>query len=440
MALLESACFHSAWGRYSYLGLHPRCTLSITSAGQVQCDGDDLADLPNHTDDPISTWHEAIQRFNHEHPSDDSQMHGCRWIGFFSYDLARFIEVLHSAATDDLHWPLLRWCFYDGVAVYDHSLQHWTLHAAGPNQHDAEAQLSDMQMLLQSAARNDCVDSPVASSASDWSSNFSVDRYLDAVGRAKEYVAAGDIYQVNLSQRFESTVELPPHSIYMRLRELNPAWFAAYLQWDDAAAMSMSPELFLRLRGHHLTTRPIKGTRPRGRNASADRKLQDELQTSEKDCAELFMIVDLLRNDLGRVCRYGTVSVSEPRRMEPHPTVHHGVATIEGDLRNGTTLADLVRAAFPGGSITGAPKVRAMQIIEELEPVRRGLYTGSIGWVDSLGNLDLNIAIRTVVYKSHKLYCHLGGGIVADSDGLAEYEETLHKGRALLSAVTQGKA
>ena len=253
--------------------------------------------------------------------------------------------------------------------------------------------------------------------------------------KAIDYISAGDVFQVNLSQRFTAALTEHPSRIYDRLRRDAPAVYGAYLDHLDYALLCNSPELFLRIERdpesglRRVITRPIKGTRARG--AGLDYQLRD----SEKDQAELNMIIDLERNDLGRVCEIGTVKVTQPRIIESHPTVFHGVATIEGLLRPDVTFVDLLRATFPGGSVTGAPKVRAMQIIEELEPTRRGPYCGAVGYIAADGSMEFNIAIRTMVVADGLVHMSVGGGIVADSDPIAEYEETLVKARAMFAAV-----
>jgi para-aminobenzoate synthetase component 1 len=258
------------------------------------------------------------------------------------------------------------------------------------------------------------------------------DQYLSAVVRAKEYIAAGDIFQVNLSQRFEAQGEFDPLELYQRLKKISPAPFAAYLGLGNGEALiSASPEWFYQTRGDRITTRPIKGTRPRGKTPEDDARLATELQASAKDRAELTMIVDLERNDLGRVCRYGSVKVVDPLTIESYAQVHHLVATIEGRLRPDVGPVDVVRAMFPGGSITGAPKIRAMEIIDELEPTRRSVYTGAIGYFSRGGSSAFNIAIRTMLVEGGRASYQVGGGIVADSEPEAEYEETLHKGQAM---------
>jgi para-aminobenzoate synthetase component 1 len=262
--------------------------------------------------------------------------------------------------------------------------------------------------------------------------NFSADGYRGAVRRAVEYIHAGDLFQANIAQRFEVRGTPVPLDLYRRLRGRSPAPYSAFLKLDDdRAVISSSPELFYETQGDRIVTRPIKGTRPRGTSPSEDEAQRADLIASAKDRAELAMIVDLERNDLGRVCSYGTVRVTEPSSIESYATVHHQVATIEGRLRAGVGPIDVVRAVFPGGSIPGAPKIRAMEIIDELEPTRRSLYTGAIGYYSLGGRSAFNIAIRTMLVEGNRVSYQVGGGIVADSDPQLEYEETLHKGRAM---------
>ena len=266
-------------------------------------------------------------------------------------------------------------------------------------------------------------------------SNFTSEAYIGTVDRVRKYIAAGDVFQVNLSQRFETKLTISPYELYQRLRKVNPAPFASYLNFDGITIVSASPERFLKVQGDLVETRPIKGTRPRGKDPVEDERLAHELVHSIKDRAENIMIVDLERSDLGRVCRYGTVKVTELAILETFPTVFHLTSTIVGRLRQEATSIDLLKATFPGGSITGAPKVRAMEIIDELEPTRRSVYTGSIGYLGFNGDLDINIVIRTCLIKNGKAYFQVGGGIVYDSDPEGEYLETLDKARGLIQAL-----
>ncbi len=319
-----------------------------------------------------------------------------RWVGYLSYDLGRLFESLPSYAKDDAGWPWFAFGFCpDGPAQP----------GAAPRIEPHPAGLSPQ-------------------------STFSRQGYLDACRRVLDYISAGDVFQVNLSQRFTLAHHESPWTLYHRLRAKTPAAYGGCLDFDGRALVCNSPELFLHVDGdRRVITRPIKGTRPVGPGMEA------QLRDSLKDQAELNMIVDLQRNDLGRVCRIGTVKVPRPREIEVHPTVLHGVATVQGELRPEVGLVELLRATFPGGSITGAPKIRAMEIIDELEPVRRGPYCGAIGYLASDGTLRFNIAIRTMLLSKGQVQIPVGGGIVADSDPQAEYEETLVKARAMFQAL-----
>ncbi|MBI2865704.1 MAG: aminodeoxychorismate synthase component I [Chloroflexi bacterium] len=269
----------------------------------------------------------------------------------------------------------------------------------------------------------------------DFSSNFTKEGYIRAIETAKEYIAAGEIYQVNLSHRFETELAVHPWQLYARLRQVNPAPFAAYLGFDDLTVVSASPEQFLKVEGSDVETRPIKGTRPRGKTPAEDRALAADLLASAKDRAENVMIVDLLRNDIGRVCRVGSVHVPELVVIEEYPTVFHLVSTVAGELDSRYDAVDLLRACFPGGSVTGCPKIRSMEIIDELEPTQRGVYCGAIGYLSFDGSLNTNIVIRTLTVKNGRAYFQVGGAIVADSDPEAEYQETLDKAYASMLAL-----
>lgn len=356
-------------------------------------------------------------------------------VGFLSYDLGRQVERIAARAPDDLEIPDLYLHFHDVVLAIDHTSGETALVVGAPDGREAAA-LGKARRWAQALKRARPLDpAPAAAGLGPISSSLSRSAYLAGVERALAYIGAGDIYQVNLSQRFACRYPGTGWQLYRRLRELNPAPFAAYLDAGSWQVVSGSPERLITVREGLIETRPIKGTRPRGRTPAEDRAYADELLASEKDAAELVMIVDLQRNDLGRVCEYGTVRVPDLRRLEATPNVWHTVATVEGRLRPGTAVAQILRAAFPGGSITGAPKVRSMEIIEEIEPVRRGVYTGAIGYIGFDGSMDLNIAIRTATVKEGLACFHAGGGIVADSDPLAEYAETIAKGSGIARAL-----
>lgn len=382
--------------------------------------------------------------------------------GYIGYDWGRVLERLPSPRYDDLELPDVLLGLYDWTLAWDHAAGRAWLISTGadgrgaPSSVRAAERASQIKLRLQSAPRVEAakpaaVRGPVASppthpvTGSEAArrlgirSTFSRPEYLAAVARVREYILAGDIFQANLSQRFEAKLSDSDSAprLYRRLRKVNPAPFAAYLDLEGVQVLSASPERFLRVEGASglVESRPIKGTRPRGTGPMHDLALGQALTESEKDRAENLMIVDLLRNDLSRVCRAGTVRAPELFALEHHPTVHHLVSTVVGELDGGKDAVDLLHAAFPGGSITGAPKVRAMEIIAELEPTRRGVYCGSIGYLGLDGGLDTSIVIRTYLIRGGTVFFQAGGGIVADSDPAEEYQETLDKARGLMDAL-----
>ena len=333
--------------------------------------------------------------------------------GFFSYEMGELLEALPFSVSDDMGVPDLYFAFP----------------AASP--FHAPARFSRRE------SSEDVSPWPV----SRFMTSLSRSQYVRAVNRVKSYISRGDVYQVNIAQRFAAPFGGDPRQLFHQLMDVSPAPWAAYIDGGNFQILSSSPELFLQISADgHVLTRPIKGTRPRGRDFREDCQMAEELLKSEKDRAELLMIVDLERNDLGRVCRPGSIRVKELRVLESFPQVHHTVATVEGRLQKGKDAMDCLMACFPGGSITGAPKIRAMEIIRECEPVRRGVYTGAIGYLAPDGSASFNIAIRTMVISGRHLYFHVGAGIVADSDPAAEYEETLAKAGGMLAAMARNEA
>lgn len=361
-------------------------------------------------------------------------------VGYFGYDLCHFIEHLPAVARDDLELPEAYLGFYDTLMAFDHRRSRTYLVSTGLPEVEPESRRLRAQRRLGEFLARLRQPAPPQEEISflpvgGVRANFSREGYLQAVERAREYIAAGDIFQVNLSQRFEVPLPFPAYQLYQRLRQCNPAPFAAYLNFPGAQVVSASPELFLRLRGDRVETRPMKGTRPRGADPEQDRALARDLRGSIKDRAENVMIVDLMRNDIGRVCRFGSVRVPRLYTLEKYATVWQLTSTVVGRLRSGLGVVDLLRATFPGGSVTGAPKVRAMEIIDVLEPIRRGVYTGAIGYISFHGDMELNMAIRTFVVKEGRAYFQVGGAVVYDSVAEAEYRETLDKARALFMAL-----
>jgi para-aminobenzoate synthetase component 1 len=365
----------------------------------------------------------------------------CGAIGYLSYELGRQIEVLPATARDELGLPDCYLCFYNFAVVLSRRDGRMFLCHFQPAGNPSALSMNEVMAEI-CDARPGGYTHPVTRRWSGGSSDCGLqpdltrDAYIQAVRRIKEYIVAGDVYQVDMTQRFRVGLNgAHPWDLYKHLMEINPAPFAAYLNLDDHVVVSSSPERFLRLVDGCVETRPIKGTVKRGASAEEDASNREWLLGSAKNRAELAMIVDLLRNDLGRVCTPGTVRVRAFPELESYASVHHLVATITGQLAQGKTTVDLIRATFPGGSITGAPKIRAMEIIDELEPVTRGVYTGSIGYIGFNGSADLNIAIRTIIVQHGQAYIHAGGGIVADSDEAEEYEESLLKAAKLFKAV-----
>jgi para-aminobenzoate synthetase component I len=395
--------------------------------------------------------------------------------GYIGYDWGRVLERLPPTRYDDLSIPDVVLGLYDWVIAWDHRIGTAWLISTGLPARGAERETRARERMdlvrerlggrvAQPRTRPAAGTGPAGIGVSPFvrqdslapafpvegidaardielRSTFTHQGYLDAVGRVREYIIAGDIFQANLSQRFQTGLPEEPFALYRRLRRRNPAPFAAYLDYGDLAILSASPERFLRLDQQRrlVETRPIKGTRPRGLGPMHDAALGRALAESEKDRAENVMIVDLLRNDLSRVCRAGTVRVPELFALEHHPTVHHLVSTVIGELEPGANAADLIRAAFPGGSITGAPKVRAMEIIAELEPTQRGVYCGSVGYISVTGSMDTSIVIRTYLALRGQVYFQAGGGIVADSDPELEYRETLDKARGLIETLVESR-
>jgi para-aminobenzoate synthetase component 1 len=384
LVLLESRPGFGALGRRSFLAVRPR---QLATGG--------LADL--------------------------ERLGGGWWAGWLSYDLGRQVEALPALAEDDLGLPPLALGRYDAWLEFDHERRVVELRGEGSGE------------LLTRALRA-APPAPPHRAPGGWESSLPRLRYERAVERAIEYIRAGDVFQVNLSHRLAADWHGDPFALYGRLRETSPAPFMALVRLGGADIVSASPERFLSVRGDRIETRPIKGTRPRGAGSAADEALAAELAASPKDRAENVMIVDLARNDLGRVARFGSVAVDELWALERHPGVHHLVSTVSARLRPGTGPAEIIRATFPPGSVTGAPKVRALEIIDELEPVRRGPYCGAIGWFDPAGDLELSVAIRTFVAAEDRLHLHVGGAVTADSDPAEEWRETMHKASRLLAA------
>ena len=369
-------------------------------------------------------------------------------VGFFSYDLGFSLEKKLSGQRehpDTLNIPDFFWAVYSTLIIIDHFKEELYLVSLGVPEKNyelakrlAKDKLKKAEALLSGIRFDKRADNPrKASQPLRLNSNFTRQGYIEAVKKAKDYIRRGDIYQVNLSQQFQVNSELAAWEIYYRLRNLSPACYSGYLDCGDFQIISSSPEEFLRLNSSRVLTRPMKGTRRRSNNKLIDRRLQKELVNSPKDSAELVMIVDLEINDLGKVCDYHSIKVKPIKSLEKYSTVLQTTATVKGRLHRGMDRIDLIKACFPGGSITGCPKLRAMEIINELEPTRRNIYTGALGYLSFCGSMNLNIIIRTMLKIDDKVYFGVGSGIVADSDPEDEYEETLIKARAMIGSLSQ---
>ncbi|MBI4342705.1 MAG: aminodeoxychorismate synthase, component I [Candidatus Omnitrophica bacterium] len=440
---LDSARSHPVTGRWSLVGGHPWLTL------RARGDGLELhtsASSRRWRANPLAALRETLDRYRTPARATP-QGRGIGLLGFLSYDLNRYIERLPEPQPSDPSVPEMLWYGMKTVVLVDHLLQRsWLLSIADPHAPVAAARREALEAMERLEARlgdtttsDDVARSPgrpvtreVPFEATSTQAEFET-----MVRRALEYIRAGDIFQANVAQRFTAPWRGDALPLYLQLRRINPSPFACFLASEELSVVSCSPERLVRVQEGRIDTRPIAGTRPRGATPEEDAVRSLELLLSEKERAEHIMLVDLARNDLGRVCAAGSVAVNELMALEEYSHVIHIVSDVAGELRNGCDAADVIRAVFPGGTITGCPKVRCMQILRELEPVARGLYTGSLGVIGFDGTMDLNIAIRTMVVRQARASFHVGAGIVADSEPEREYHETLAKAGALMQAVRE---
>jgi para-aminobenzoate synthetase component 1 len=448
LLFLDSASGPAELGRYSYVTAQPFACLR-SRGRQVWLNGEKLRGA-----NPLAVLAEQLEGFATESITGLPPFQG-GVAGLFGYGLCHHLERLPRPRCDEFTVPDLALGFYDWVVAFDHVEERaWLISTGLPERtparrrQRADKRLRSVRQWLRQPPREPRLHLATDELSLDAlsrsyslphlpgvHSTFDRPGYLAAVRRAIEYIHAGDCFQVNLAQRLLHPATLPPLELYGRLRERNPAPFAGYFDLGDFVIASASPERFLHVRDGKVQTRPIKGTRPRGATPAEDQAQIAELLASPKDRSENVMIVDLLRNDLGRVCRYGSVQVAALCRLESFRTVHHLVSEVRGVLWPGRGPVDLLRAAFPGGSVTGAPKIRAMEIIAELEPTARGPYCGSLGYIGFDGSMDTSILIRTFTVGRGWMQFPVGGGIVADSDPVREYEETWHKAEGLLRAL-----
>ncbi|MCK5581263.1 MAG: aminodeoxychorismate synthase component I [Candidatus Omnitrophica bacterium] len=427
--LLESSLLDKSRGRYSFVGFDP--FFVFESKG---------SDTLTHLREQFLCYRSRLPE-----KGKGPVPFSCGIVGVLGYEFGLPLENVRGQSKEDLLVPDCCFGFYDSVVVVDHLKHRLHVCSSGlPEKNYARQEkraASRLKKILKkleplSVKESYACRGPSLGNQINLQSNFTKKEYLQAVRKALSYIRQGEIYQVNLSQRFcfdaasfEGSVH--PVDVYDALTQISPSCFGGYFDGGDFQVISSSPERFLRVRGRKVETRPMKGTRPRGATLREDSLRKQELTGSPKDMAELLMITDLERNDLGRVCQYGSINVRQMRTIEEYSTVFQATSSIEGRLRKGKDCFDVLRASFPGGSITGCPKIRAMQIIDELEPSPRSVYTGALGYISFRENMDFNILIRTLLFHQGKAYFHVGGGIVADSTPEGEYQETLVKAKAM---------
>ena len=439
--LLESVEGGEKWGRYSFLGTEP--ALVFTARGnQVRVDRRDGETERWHAEDPLACLGGLIGRYRPASIPGLPRFFGGA-VGYIGYDAVRYFERLPVRLTDDLGLPDMYLLVPDALLVFDgmthtikviinvmldEAIDHGAAYDDAIDRIDAMVERLSTGLVVPPAVRP-------AEEFAELRSNLTPAEYCRMVEHAKDYIRAGDVIQVVLAQRFEMPLRVAPFDVYRRLRILNPSPYMFFLQLGEFALAGASPEVMARVEGHEIVVRPIAGTRPRGDGEAEDRTLESELRADPKERAEHIMLVDLGRNDVGRVARIGTVRVTEQMIVERYSHVMHLVSNVRGELAAGRNCFDAFRATFPAGTLTGAPKIRAMQIIEELEGVRRGVYGGAVGYFGFSGNMDMCITIRTAVALRGRLYVEAGAGIVADSDPEREHRECMSKARAVVHAV-----
>lgn len=427
-------------GKYSIMGIQPTAILS-GKGNKLQITTFDNNETITLNGDLLELIKEYMTAYKLESVPNLPDFQG-GLIGYISYDIARQIEKLPETAIDDLQLPDVFFLEFEDIFVFDHENDKVFIIVSydeinSEKKENAEKRLASYVENWRVIPENyplDMVSQPSERIGQEINVSMTEEQFKDAVKKVQEYIKEGDVFQVNLSVRQSQPLYTNPISIYEKLRELNPSPYMGYLHTPAFQLVSGSPELLVKKQGEELSTRPIAGTRSRGKDEKEDEQLAKTLIENEKERAEHVMLVDLERNDLGRVSQYGSVEVNEFMVIEKYSHVQHIVSNVRGKIRPEFDAYDAIRATFPGGTITGAPKIRTMEIIEELEPVRRGIYTGSIGWIGYNGDMELNIAIRTMVVKNNYTHVQAGAGIVIDSEPLAEYKESLKKAKALWKA------
>lgn len=429
---LDSGMDSEKLGKYSFIGFDP--------IEELECKNHKIVlktdkEIVRKEGDPFEELKKITEKYKVDYSGEIPFIGGI--VGNFSYDLCHYVEKLPRTAKDDVEFPDLSIGVYDGIIAIDHQKEESYIIAVGFKK-EAEVIIDKIEKTIKENEKKgiqiELVNSKIKP---EFKSNFkSKELYKESIEKVRSYIESGDVYQVNLTQRFESEIDITPFELYAKLRHINPAPFASYIDLGDFKIVSSSPERFIKIKNGVIETRPIKGTINRGKTPDEDKANREQLCNSEKDKAELLMIVDLERNDLSRVAKIGTVKVRELFHLEEYATVYHLVATVTAEVKENIDAIDCIKASFPGGSITGAPKIRAMEVIDELEPTQRNIYTGAIGYIGFNGDTDLNIVIRTVLCKGNKVYFQVGGGITWDSNPELEYQETLHKAEAMIKAIS----
>ncbi len=440
--LFESVVGGEKIGRYTFLAANPFMTVAAYSTQMVVTRGSDREEYE--VADPLDELRRILQEYSAAHLPELPPFGGGA-IGYAGYDVVRYVESLPNAPEDDRHLPDMSFGFYDQIVVFDNVNK--TMYVVALARLDL---FDDPQQAYDDACERidelvDKLSAPIALPPADIStrgnptikfvSNTTQQRYEDSVRKCIEYIRAGDIFQVVLSQRLQVEITSEPFDIYRTLRVVNPSPFMFFLRTPEVTLVGSSPEIMCRVVDGVVTVRPLAGTRPRGNTEAEDRRLAEELMADPKERAEHVMLVDLGRNDVGRVAKFGTVELSDVMVIERYSHVMHITSNVTGKLRDDCDAFDALKACLPAGTVSGAPKVRAMEIIDELEPHRRGPYAGAVGYLDYAGNMDTCIALRTLVIQGNKAYIQAGAGLVADSDPTSEYQETLNKARGLLKAI-----
>lgn len=416
--LLDSSKEDKKLSKYSFIGINPFLKFEVKN--EKAHINDNIVE-----GDPFKVLENLIYQHKNDIQDDIPFLSGA--IGYISYDTGRLLEELPNTSKEDFTIPDMRFIFYKNIIIFDliNDKKYIT---------DLDGNIENIESILKVIHNGEKINDEIVCEKSNniFYSNFIKEDYKKAVTKLKEYIISGDVYIANMTQRFWCYNEEESFDIYKKLRSINKAPFSAYLNFEDFQIISSSPERFIQVFKNKAHTRPIKGTKPRGHNVEEDEKNKLELINSEKDKAELLMVVDLERNDFSKVCKPHTVKVTENFKLEEYATVFHLVSTVEGELKENVSSVRCIKECFPGGSITGTPKIRSMEIIEELEGIKRNIYTGSIGYFDFRGNCDFNIVIRTIIKKDNKAFFGVGGGITYDSIEEDEYNETLDKAKALM--------